>query len=95
MEAWGKAAVMFTLVGIGGEAFMAGRSKEAGKVHVEDRIPDHQRLERPLYTDSTTSTAHTIQWRLGQNGITVTQFRDGRIQAIVVGSVSSVTLPNI
>jgi hypothetical protein len=91
----GKAVVVFTLVGIASEAFMAGKLKEADTVHVEDRIPDYQRLERPLYTDASSSTGRTAQWGLDQDRMILTQLKDGRIQVIVAGSVSPVTLPKI
>jgi len=95
MEPWGKAVVVFTLVGISSEVFMAGKLKEADRVHVENRIPDYQHLERPPYMDVSTSTGHTAPWGQAHDRMTVTRLKDGRIQAIVVGSVAPVTLPQI
>jgi hypothetical protein len=95
MGPWGKAATVFALVGISSEALMAGQLKEADKVHVEDRMPHYQHLERPIYTDSTSWTGHTAPWGQAHDRMTLRRLKDGRIQAIVVGSVAPVTLPQI
>jgi hypothetical protein len=95
MEPWGKAVVVFTLVGISSEVFVAGQLKEADKVHVEGRMPHYQHLERPIYTDSTSWTGHTDPWGQAHDRMTVRRLKDGRIQGIVVGSVAPVTLPQI
>ncbi len=95
MEALGKVVVLFILVGMGGEVLTAHVLKEGDLVHAEERIPESQAPERPLYTDSSTGTTHWVQSGLAQDRITVTQLKDGRIQVIVVGSVSPATLPRI
>jgi hypothetical protein len=91
---WGKTAVVFTVVGLSGEVFLAKGLKEADQVHAEEPIPEDLRLESPLYSDVSTSTGRTIQWFPAQDRTTIQLIKDSRIQTIIVGSVSSVSPPD-